>query len=436
MARFHARAVPLRLECLEGRDAPATLVGGNKVTYQDVDGDNVSVTFSKPILSAGNVDSVFGAGFVNGNNNTKQQLQKIDLTGIGAAAGTTITLTATRSPTNFGDGFAALGHIDATGIDLGAVTIDGDLGRIRAGDATTTTSGLKGLTVQSMGRFGTSTGAPDLTTAVQGKLDFLKVKSDVKEAQINVVGGVDGKIGSVFIGGSLIGGTGGFSGRIFSSGDMGFVTIVGDLTGAGGSNSGEVISDAKLAGVKIGGSVQGGAGTRSGRIVSTGDMGFVTIVGDLVGGSASGGANLSESGSIRAKRIASLTLGGLTRVGQARAKNSGGSRNSATMPRFLDVGEPTRPADDDPEGAATDANSDPRLNFPLPRPETYPCKSPTPHPQMKIPRLRHHFALAILRFGRQNTLWIDDLHPPPNPPACRLPAARLPAPTRLDRTIT
>src|SRR5262249_32068519 len=144
---------------------------------------------------------------VDGSNSTKQQLRTIDLTGVGAAAaGTNITTGATPSALTGGDGYAALGQINATGIDLGTVTIDGDLGRVVAGDATTSTSGLKGLTVQSLGRFGTSTGASDLNTLIQGRLDFLKVKSDVQEASVSVQGGVDGRLGSVTIGGSLIGG--------------------------------------------------------------------------------------------------------------------------------------------------------------------------------------------------------------------------------------
>ena len=150
------------------------------------------------------------------------------------AAGTAVTVTAVRNPTNGGDGFAAVGQVNAPNIDLGAVTIDGDLGRILAGDAITTTSGLKGLTVQSMGRFGLSTGAPDLNTVVQGKLDFLKVKADVREAWVRPRRGTDGRIGSVFVGGSLVGGAGDDTGRISATGDVGFVTVGGDLVGAGG----------------------------------------------------------------------------------------------------------------------------------------------------------------------------------------------------------
>src|SRR5262245_50250912 len=118
------RTVP-HLERLETRDAPATLVGATRVTYQDIDGDNVSVTFSKPILNAGNVNSIFafGLGNVNGSNALKQRLLEINLVGVAGAAGTTFTTSAVHSSVTGGDGFAALGHVDATGIDLGAVTI-------------------------------------------------------------------------------------------------------------------------------------------------------------------------------------------------------------------------------------------------------------------------------------------------------------------------
>ena len=57
------------LEPLESRIAPATLLPDLKtVTYQDVDGDDVTVKFSKPILTGGlettvfTFDSAFGTG--------------------------------------------------------------------------------------------------------------------------------------------------------------------------------------------------------------------------------------------------------------------------------------------------------------------------------------------------------------------------------------
>ena len=360
MTRTRVRSI-LRCEQLERRDAPATLVSSTKMTYQDFDGDNVAVVFTKPILNAGNVDLIFGPGFVTGSNTTKQTLSTISLAPLGSTVqGVGITTSAVRSPVNGGDGFATLGQIDGTGIDLGAIKVDGDLGRVRAGDFTFSTSGLKGLTVHSLGRYGTNTGAPNLFTEILGKLNFLFVKSDVKEAEVRASAG--GGIGSVSIGGSLIGGAATNSGRIVSDGAMGPVRVVGNIHGSGGQDSGEirtgstlasvniggsllggpgnfsgriesaeamgvvritgnvqggtgqesgsVFTSNALAGVTIGGSLVGGASSGTGRIYSSGAMGAVQIAGNVVGGSASGTTSLSESGFIHGKRIASISLGG------------------------------------------------------------------------------------------------------------------------------
>src|SRR5262249_54766546 len=159
---------------LETRATPATLLGANKVTYQDLDGDNVIVAFSKSFLTAANVNNVFkfssGAGAVNGSNSAKEQLQRIDLTVIGAPAiGTGVTMAATVSKVG-GDGFANLGHVKAIGLPLGTVVIDGDLGRIECGDSSTLKQALASLTVQSWGRFGTTTqlAGGDLHSEIDG----------------------------------------------------------------------------------------------------------------------------------------------------------------------------------------------------------------------------------------------------------------------------
>src|SRR3954467_10479861 len=144
----------LRLEPLESRHAPARLIGPTALTYQDKDGDTVTVAFSRPVLAAFAPGAIFtfdsGPGAINGSTAVQEQLQRIDLTGTPAAAtGTAITVTAVRGPANGGDGFAAVGEIVATGIDVGVVKVDGDLGRIRAGDGTLTTPGLRALSTQS-----------------------------------------------------------------------------------------------------------------------------------------------------------------------------------------------------------------------------------------------------------------------------------------------
>ncbi|HJZ89638.1 MAG TPA: hypothetical protein VKE40_02125 [Gemmataceae bacterium] len=306
--RRPVRRARLAVESLEHREVPATLVSPTTLTYQDLDGDSVAVTLSKPLLKAGNVNAVFtfNAGGILGNNITKQQLWAINPIGLGTAAtGTTITVTATRSLVTGGNGLANVGHIDATGIDLGAVVVDGDLGQIDAGDATTATRGLTSLTVQSMGRFGTTTQAPggDLGSSVDGRLGALTVKSDLTDAKISVFGGAVGTIGRVFVGGNVT------SGSIFAAGGIGPIVVNGDIVGGASPISGSILTFGNLAGVAVGGSVRGGDGVDSGVLSAFGGIGPVTIKGTLSGGTGSGSGLIQSSGSIASVDIGSL-LGG------------------------------------------------------------------------------------------------------------------------------
>lgn len=325
---------------LESRVLLATLVAANKLTYQDVDGDTVTVSFSKNILNAGNVNAIFqfNTSTVNGSNATPQQLQTINLVGVAGAAGTTITTTAVRSGVTGGDGVAALGQIDATGLDLGIVTLDGDLGRILAGDGNTATAGLAGLSVRSMGRYGTFTGAADLNSAIQGKLPSLKVKGDMQEAFVEVIGGANGSVGTVTIGGSMIGGSAANSGRVHAHGVLGTVTVGGDVVGGAGSHSGALTSFLGITSVTINGSLIGGSSTFSGTVLTDhlgggptsggpgADIGTVKILGNLIGGSnTSAGTVYSESG-----KLTNVTINGSAR--------GGAGELSGTVYSFQDMG--------------------------------------------------------------------------------------------------
>jgi hypothetical protein len=323
----------LRLNRLEDRDAPATLASATTVTYRDADGDAVTVVLSKPLLTAANVGLAlaFDSGGVTGNNGSGQQLRTLDLTKLGpGAAGVSVAVTATRSAAG-GDGFAAVGQVLADGLDLGTVAIDGDLGSVQAGDGDTTTPGLAGLAVHSLGRYGTATGAATLGTSVEGAIGFVRVRGDVQGAAIFAN---HGGIGTVNIGGSLIGETGlnNLTGAIEAGGDLGPVVIGRDVVGAGAGNqpglgrfTGEVFCQGRLAAVTVGGSVIGGPGDSGGRIVSRGDMGPVTIRGSLVGGSG------SESGQVSAQ-------GKLARVTVGRSVRGGAGQDSGEITSGGDVG--------------------------------------------------------------------------------------------------
>jgi len=353
---------PFQLEQLETRDAPAALVSPTRMTYRDVDGDVVAVTFTRPVLSANNANFLFGfdTGTVDGQTSVKQQLRKIDLSFLSTASGTGVSVVATRDPVLGGDGYAAVGQIDATGRDLGAVFIDGDLGRIVAGDVATSTSGVKGLSAASLGRYGTSTGAPDLMSAVQGPLGYLRVKGDMLGASVVVKGGADGRIGPVAIGGSVLGGADYQSGRIFSEGDMGAVTIRGDLKGGSASSTGLLWCSGRLPSLVIGGSLVGTSRDFTGEVFCK-EAGSITIGRDVVGGSANAIFELINSGYVSANRIARLTIGGSLIAGtdttSATFRNSGAVRTSRDLGTVLIkgdvIGNPTNPAIISAGGQAT-----------------------------------------------------------------------------------
>ena len=140
------------IEPLEARIAPAILLSPTKVRFTDVDGDIVTVKFSK-----GEVDLAANFSFVAAGRG--EQLQQISLGGDTAAfSGVDFTISVSRA---LGDGAVDVGHIDATGVDLGTVRISGDLGRIDAGDVDFATAGVGFLKVRSLGRFGLATQAAD-----------------------------------------------------------------------------------------------------------------------------------------------------------------------------------------------------------------------------------------------------------------------------------
>lgn len=312
----------LRLECLESRDVPAVFFN-----YTDVDGDNVRITNSLP-FSAANTAALAAASNIVGG-----QLQLLNLTpAIFTNTSTSIMVVAPFIPGN--NRLVNVGYINSTGHYLGNVTVRGDLGQIDAGDGTI---GLNALDVRSLGRLGTDTQAAggSLQSDILGKLGSLNVAADVKDAFVSVTGGLAGTIGSIIIGGSLIGGSATNSGKISSSGDMGAVRIGRDVQGGLGSSSGLIqSSNGNLASVRIGGSLIGSGDTTtsvSGEIYSGVNMGPVWIGRNIQGGTGGAGNSgfISSSGTLASLFIGGSLIGGLN--SGSGAINSVGNMGAVTI---------------------------------------------------------------------------------------------------------
>lgn len=290
----------LRVERLECRNAPAVLVNSTTVTYIDGDNDAVTVRTTKGTFDLANdfIFSSLGSG--------REQLQRLDLNGKNEFQGARISIIAT--PTGGNVGFVNVGFIDAYGVDLAAVTVDGDLGRIFAGDGIVKTMGLGSLKAKSMGQFGTTTQEPggDLTSTVFGRLGRLDVTDNVLGASISAIGGSSGSIGSVSIGGGLIGTTA-YSGTVYSDGNMGPVKIGGSLSGTTGFDSGRIQSQKDIASIRIGDSIVGGVNSSTGQIAALGKIGQVFVGGQIHGGS---GDNSGSIQTVLGGGIARLTVVG------------------------------------------------------------------------------------------------------------------------------
>jgi hypothetical protein len=180
------------LEQLETRLTPATLVDPFTVTYQDLDGDQVQVRISKPLLvDMATADQVckFNVGSVDGSSAVRQHLQELDITPLNQNF-MDVSVTVLRRG---GNGHADVGYLNATERDLNVVRIDGDLGRITAGDPFVFGSSafdVDTLRVHSLGKGGASVQAlgPESLSRIDGSLRLLEVATDVVDADFQVSG--------------------------------------------------------------------------------------------------------------------------------------------------------------------------------------------------------------------------------------------------------
>lgn len=320
MKRTHS---PL-LEPLESRIAPAGIISltpdHKTATWTDADGDKVTLKISKGELAEGlfTTDQSPSTGLL---------VTSLDLTNP-IFKGTSFTLTASRDPLAGGDGTVNFGYLNAAGQPLGNVVINGDLGRIDAGEpniGAKTPKAINLLSVQSMGMLGGATlpGGVTQNSEVVGKIGTIKVRGSVEGILFNVTGGDAGSIGALTIGGSLIGTDDADSGRFSTSGAIGAITLKGSIFGGGGQHSGSIEAGGSIKSLKIGGSIFGGRSDTpstdgTGVVRTEKSIGSVLITGSIHGGTQQDSGLLSAAGDIGAVKI----LGGI--VGGSAGTSNGG----------------------------------------------------------------------------------------------------------------
>lgn len=342
------------IEPLEGRIAPATLTSANAVSFTDLDGDAVTVTFSNALFDPAKsivenrLNEIFkfsdGTAAVNFESTGPQQLQLIDLTKVqpviidgsptNPASGTSIVVRAVKGPSGVGDDLTNVGAIEAAGLPLGAVRIEGDLGQIDAGTPPSKVA-VAVLAVETLGKFGASTQVTGTTASdalesrITGKVRTVTVNGDVfgylhAVDGTGIVGGqatttAPAKFGAVTVAGSLRGNaavaaTSNNTGTIESAGAIRAISVLGTgdatgLVGGGGLRSGSIVGE-KLGTVNISSALIGGAGAESGAIISSGDLAVVTIGAGLKGGAGAGSGSVTVTGALPLATVSGGILGG------------------------------------------------------------------------------------------------------------------------------
>ncbi|MEO6569379.1 MAG: hypothetical protein ABIO94_11505 [Opitutaceae bacterium] len=313
----HSTRTASSIELLEDRIAPASLLPGGKiVTFTDIDGDAVTVTLSKALLTAGNVGTVFkftGSAF---GDSGPQQISLLDLHALGGANGVDISAVAKRSPTAGGNGAIDIPTINASdvnvangtglGIDLGRVVVQGNVDYIDAGDTDLNTPAIASLTLRSLGSV-----SDGRASDIFGSVSVFKVRGDLQgnvRVEASPGNGAKANIGTLTVGGSV---GPGFddpdAGHINVNGSIGTATIGHDLHGSIKDRTGYLQVTGSITELTIGGSIVGEGGFLSGCVIVGGKIGKLTVGGDIAGGSG------AISGSVGGGSIGKAKIGGSIR---------------------------------------------------------------------------------------------------------------------------
>lgn len=283
---------------------PVVSKNGRSVRFTDVDGDLVKVTVSKGKLDPWRV--VLSPTEHPG----RFEFQQLDLsTESGKKFNkANVTIKAVRQDldgdgSKEGDGLVNLGQLQATGVNLGKVKVDGNLGGIFAGDTSVWNAkhklSMKSLQVLNFGQpdlFSSDLGSIS-ESVIQGNAGKIGIKQDLAGVSLEVTG----SLGTLMIGGSIVGGAEQWSGQFVGRRDVDKIRLGGSVLGGSGADSGMLVANGLVNSLKIGGAIEGGSGENSGSV----NLG--TLVKGHVEQGMHGG-NGHYSGMLKARTIIKLAI--------------------------------------------------------------------------------------------------------------------------------
>lgn len=255
---------------------------GKTARFHDADGDLVTVKISKGALRLS--DFAF----------SDLVWQKLDLRNNSHLfANTSIDIAVKKSAT--GDGLVNIGQIDAAGINLGTVTVRGDIGQIDAGTRDPKIPAIRKLNVGSIGLH------PD--TQPPGKDGALISNFEGNVPEIIVKGDVRGVLSfpqffgasTIAIGGNLDGRAGGEYAGFVSAWNIKSISVKGSVFGGAEFSGIEAVSG--IAKIVIGGDVTSAVSGRAVTISSRGGVSPKLAIGSItIGGNVHNAVITGDSG--------------------------------------------------------------------------------------------------------------------------------------------
>jgi hypothetical protein len=287
--------------------APLAFADGKTFTYADGNGDTVTVKTTLGTLKSSQFSWLTSA------DGSRRELVGMNIAGDANFTGANLTFTATKTAAG-GDGRVEIGYLNATGLNLGAVKIAGNLERITAGTGDLLVPAVKSLNALSVGKLAGGTDKSFPVSIITGDVPLLKIKGDLDGASVSITG----KAGIVAIGGSVIGADADGSGRFDVMKGTKSFALGGSILGGAGTVSGVVVLSGQNGSVKVGGSVVGSTGYNSG-LLSVANPGApaasFTVGGSIVGGSGPGFSGRVTMGNVTTAKIGGSVIGGADSAG-------------------------------------------------------------------------------------------------------------------------
>jgi hypothetical protein len=270
---------------------------GKSATFTDWDGDIVTIKSSKPTLDPAKFTLSPPNPLSGGSHLIYADFTEAHMGNEFTNAN--LTFSAKRGSTG-GDGLVNIGALDASGVALGKITIDGDLQQFNA-------AGARGLTVYSLGQFASADATSAmLKSEITGKLGALTVKTDA--SRVTFAAQSYGSISALNLDGVTI----------LASGSPNPATVstalaIKSLTVGGSVENSRILAGYDVAGLPVNGDVQIGKVVVKGQWIASNLVAGVTAGDDGFFGTADANETVISDNNPITARIASITILGAVR---------------------------------------------------------------------------------------------------------------------------